>query len=796
MEDLRHGLRVLFRKPGLALIAIVTLAAGIGLNTAIFTVVNSILLRPLPYPGADRLVQVWETWAPGNSYSGSVSPNNFLDWQDQARSFEQMGAYWVWLFTLTGTNRPTEIPGLKVTPKFFDILGVPPQLGRTFSADEDEEGKNRVAVISHDLWQTRLGGRADIVGRQIRLDDGMFTIIGVMGANFRQTETVGDEDAEVWTPLTLNKGANFRNSHYLRSVGRLKPNVSVEQAQLEITGIARRLEQSYPDSNRDRGARLVPLQQQVTGNVRQALVVLQLATGVVLLIACMNVANLLLVRGTERQKEIAIRAALGAGQWKVVRLILVENLVLGLVGGGAGLLLAWWGVDLLVSIAPSSIPRLREIQLNGSVLVFTIATSLATALMFGLAPAWQSARVNLTQVLKTGGLAGREGRLRSILIVAEIALTVVLLTGSGLLFRSLLQMQHVDLGFRQENLLTLRVSLLDSKYRQSRQIVTYYRHLLDQIQRLPGVQSAGATSSPPMILMNNMSVGFQIDGQPVEPGHLPSARYAVVTPGYFQTMGIPLVDGRGFADRDDRDATPVAIVTESFARRYFPNENPVGTKILVGGGHREIVGTVADIKHDSPADMDQESIYVPHAQTPFGTVMVMVYSASNPKNLIGPIQKIVWEADPDAAVSSVDTMNDVLSGAVAVPRFNALLLSVFSTMALVLALIGIYGVMSYNVAQRVREIGIRVALGAQPRDVLLQRIRQGVLWVLTGLLLGIAGAFGLTRLMQKLLFGVEPTDAPTFVITAALVALTALLACYVPARRAARVDAMVALREM
>jgi putative ABC transport system permease protein len=796
LEDFKHGLRVLFRKPGLALVAIMTLAAGIGLNTAIFTVVNSILIRPLPYPHADRLVQVWETWAPGNNYSGAVSPDNFLDWQDQGRSFEQMGAYRVWLFTLTGTNQPTEIPGLQVTPNFFDILGVQPQMGRTFTVDEDQEGKNPVAVISHNLWQTRLSGRADIIGRPIRLDDGTFTIIGVMGANFRQTETVGDRDAEVWVPLALTKSANLRNSHYLRSVALLKPGASLEQAQSEISGIARQLEQAYPASNRDRGVRLVPLQQQVTGNVRQALIVLQLATGFVLLIACTNVANLLLVRGTERQKEIAIRAALGAGHWKVVRLILVENLILGLVGGGAGLLMAWWGVDLLVSVAPSSIPRLHEIQLSGSVLAFTVATSLVTALMFGLAPAWQSARVNLNQVLKAGGLAARGGRLRSILIVAEIALTVILLTGSGLLFRSLLQLQHVDLGFRQDNLLTVRISLLESKYREPRQIVDYYRQLLDQIQRLPGVQSAGVTSSPPMILMNNMSVGFQIAEQPVETGRLPSARFAVVTPGYFQTMGIPLLTGRTFADRDDRDAPAVAIVTESFARRYFANVSPLGAKLLVGGRNREIVGTVADIKHDSPADVDQESIYVPHAQTPFGTVMLMVHAASNPAGLISSIQKIVWSADPDAAVSAVDTMNDVLSGAVAGPRFNALLLSAFSAVALILAVIGIYGVMSYNVAQSVREIGIHVALGAQPRDVLLQRLRQGVLWVLTGLTLGIAGAFGLTHLMQKLLFGIEPTDAPTFLITTALVALAALVACYVPARRAARVDAMVALREM
>jgi putative ABC transport system permease protein len=795
-QDLRFGIRTLLKKPGFAMVAVMTLAAGIGLNTAIFSVVNSVLLRPLPYKQPDRLVQMLETWSPGSAANtGGVSPNNFVDWQKQAGSFEVMSAYWLWLFTLTGTNEPTEVPGMKVSTNFFALLGVAPQLGRTFLPEEDQPDKNRVAVISHGFWQRRFGGSADVIGQPLKLDDDTCAVIGVLKPDFRQTELAVDYGAEVWTPLVINPNANLRGSHYLRAIGRLKSGLTLEQAQAEIATIARQLEQAYPNTNRDRGVSLVPLDEHVTRRVRWALVVLQFATGFVLLIACANVANLLLARVTVREKEMAIRSALGAGRWQLVRLLLAESSVLAVIGGAVGFLLAQWGIDLLVSIAPRGIPRLDEIAVDSRVLGFTLALSLVTVLVFGLVPAWQSARVNLNEAIKESGRSTARGQgLRGALVVAEIALTLVLLVGSGLLVRSLIEMQQADLGFSPKNLLTMRVSLLESKYRERGQVANYYQQLLSRIENLPGVQSAAVTSSPPMITMNNMRSGFEIEGQPTEPGRGSTARYAVVSPDYFRTMAIPLMSGRAFTERDTRDAAQVAIINDNFARRYFPNVDPLGKKIIVGRMTREIVGVVGSIRHESPADEEAEKLYAPHAQNSWGTVMLIVRAAGDPNKLVAAASKAVWDGDPEAAVSTIATMDQALSEVVSRPRFNTLLLSVFSILALILASVGLYGVMSYAVAEHTREIGIRLALGAQASDVLKLIVGQGLVLALVGVVVGVAGAFGLTRLMAKLLFGVTPTDPTTFVGVSALLIVVSLLACYVPARRATRVDPMVALR--
>ena len=795
LQEMRYSMRMLAKRPGFTAAALIILAAGIGLNTAIFSVVNSILLRPLPYKEPDRLVQIWETWPPSGSYTGSVSPNNFLDWKTQAQTFEDMSIFWMWLYTLSGTNEPTEIPGLKVSSNFFTVLGVTPQLGRTFAPGEEQPDQPRVAVISYDLWQRRFGGRADVIGQRIKLDDDDCAIIGVMRPDFRQTELVSDHHAEVWTPMEIKPGARMRGSHYLRAFGRVKPGVSLSQAQAEMASIARQLEQAYPNTNKDRGINLVPLHEQITGNMRWTLLVLQFATGFVLLIACTNVANLLLARVAAREKEMAIRSALGAGRWQLVRLLLAESLVLGVVGGAIGLFLAWWGIGLLVSLAPSDIPRLGEIGLDGRVLSFTFALSLMTVLLFGLIPAWQSARVNLNDALKESGRGSTRGHgLRGSLVVAEIALTLVLLVGSGLLLRTLIRMQSVDLGFNHENLLTMRVSLLDSKYKERGQTANFYQQLLARIEKLPGVQSAGLTSSPPMIKLNNMSVGFEIEGQPVDPAHKPSVRYGVVSPNYFRTMGIPLIKGRAFNERDTSDNAPVALINEHFARRYFPNEDPIGKKITLGGPKREIVGVVGNVKHESPTDDEAEKVYSPHAQHIFSTVMLAIRTAGDPNKIVTAASKAVWEGDPDAAVSNVATMDRVLANAISRPRFNALLLSIFSLVALILASVGIYGVMSYTVTQGTREIGIRLALGAQPRDVLRLVVGQGLVLTVIGLGVGVAAAFGLTRLMEKLLYGVTPTDPLTFAGVSVLLLVVALTACYLPARRATKVDPMVALR--
>ena len=793
LQELRYSLRMLAKKPGFTTVAIITLAAGIGLNTAIFSVVNSILLRPLPYKEPERLVQVLET-SSANPASG-VSPNNLIDWRKQARSFEEMGAYWFWLFTLTGTSEPTEVSGMKVSANFFTVLGVTPLMGRTFLPDEDRADKSRVVVVSHGFWQRRFGGSGDVIGKTLKLDDGSFTVIGVLRPDFRQSELATNYNAEVWTPLEIDPAANLRGNRFLSSIARLKSGVSFEQAQAEMTTIARQLEQAYPNTNKDRGVNLVPLHQQVTGNIRWTLVVLQFATGFVLLIACTNVANLLLARVTAREKEMAIRSALGAGRWQLVRLLLAESLVLSVTGGAIGLLLARWGVDLLVSVAPRDIPRLDEIALDTRVLGFTLLLSLLTVVLFGLVPAWQSARVNLNEALKESGRGATRGHgLRGALVVAEIALTLVLLAGSGLLLRSLIRMQNVDLGFNHENLLTMRVSLLDSKYAERRQIADYYEQLLSRVEKLPGVESAAITSSPPMIRMGNFLSPFEIEGQPTEPARRPSARYGAISSDYFRAAGIPLIRGRAFNERDTRDATAVAIINDNFARRYFPNTDPLGKRIVIGRINREIVGVVGNIKHRSPTESEEEKLYAPHTQNPQGTVTLFIRAAADPNNLVTAASKAVWAGDPDAAVSTVATMDQLLSDAVSRPRFNALLLGIFSIVALILASVGIYGVMSYTVTQSTRELGIRIALGAQPRDVLKLVVGQGLVLTLIGLGLGLAGALALTRLMGKLLYGVAPTDMLTFAGVSGLLVTVALLACYLPARRAMKVDPMVALR--
>ena len=795
LQELRYSIRLLAKKPGFTAVAIVTLAAGIGLNTAIFSVINSVLLRPLSYNEPERLTQIWETWPAGASYTSSVSPNNFLDWRNQSQSFRDMSAYWLWLYTLTGTSEPTEVPGMKVSPTYFSLLGVTPQLGRTFLPDEDQTDKNRVAVISHGFWKRNLGGNSDVIGQPLQLEGDSFTIVGVLGADFRQTEMIGEQQAEVWTPLTINPGSKMRGNHYLRAIGRLKSEIGVSQAQAELTSIAAQLEQAYPETNKGRGINLVGLHEQVTGNIRRALLVLQFATGIVLLIACSNVANLLLARVAAREKEMAIRSALGGSRWQLVRMLLAESWVLALAGGVIGLILARWGVDLLVALAPSNIPRVDEIGLDGRVLVFTLVLSLVTVVAFGLVPAWQASQVNFNETLKESARGSSRGQgFRGVLVVAEIALTVILLTGTGLLVRSLIRMQTVDLGFNHDNLLTIRVSLLDSRYRLSRQIADYYSQLLDRVRNQPGVLGAAVTSSPPLIKLNNMSVGFEIEAQPIDLGNAPTARYAVISPDYFRAMGIGVMAGREFTEIDKSGGKQVAIINDNFMRRYFADADPIGKQIVVGRTKREIVGVVGSIRHESPADDEAEKIYAPHGQNPFSTMMLIIRAASDPTQLITAAQKAVWEGDPDAAVSTIATMDQALDRVVSRPRFNALLLGVFSVVALALALVGVFGVMSYIVTQNTREIGIRMALGAQSVDVLKLVVGQGFLLTAIGIGVGVAGALGLTRLIGKLLFGVTPTDPLTFVAVSALLTIVALFACYVPARRATKVDPMVALR--
>jgi putative ABC transport system permease protein len=794
-QDLRYGARMLLRRPGFTLIAVVTLAIGIGLNTALFSVVNSILLSPLPFHEPARLMQVWETWPAEEAHSGTASPNNLLDWRAQTHSFEALSGYSIWLFTLTGTNEPTEIPGLKVTANFFTALGVTPQLGRTFLPEEERPGGAQSVVISHDFWRSRFGGRADVIGQKLRLDDGAYTVTGVLRPDFRQTEFRAGYRAEVWVPLELDPAAALRGSHSLRVIGRLRPGVTEAQAQTEMSAIAERLAQAYPATNSGRGVRLVPMLEQVTGNVRRVLWQLQCATVLVLLICCANIANLLLARVAEREKELAIRTALGAGRWRIARLLLSEGAALAALGGALGALLAKWALDALASLAPKTIPRLDEIALDARALTFALLTSLATALIFGLAPAWQAARVNLNNTLKeTGRGAARGQGMRGALVVAEVVLTLVLLAGAGLLLRSLVEMQRVDLGFNPERLLTMRVSLLDSKYPERRQAADFYQQLLAEITRLPGAQSAAVTSNPPLIKLSDNWMRFFLEGQPVDPGRAPSAKYATVSPDFFRTMEIPLRAGRVFNERDTRDTTQVAVINEYLARRHFPNTDPLGKRLLVGRATREIVGVVGNVRHESPEGEEAEKLYVPHAQSPRTTLLLLARTTAEPESLAAAIQQTVWRQDPDAAVSNLATMETALGEAIARPRFNASLFGLFAAVALILAAIGLFGVMSYTVTQSTREIGIRMALGAQARDVLKLVVGQGLALTFAGLVLGLIGALGVTRLMKNLLYGVTAADPLTFICVSLLLVLIALLACYIPAQRATKVDPMIALR--
>jgi putative ABC transport system permease protein len=795
LNDLRYGLRMLAKRPGFTLVAVLTLALGIGANTAIFSVVNAVLLRPLPYREPERLVQVWETYRQNGTEQGFVAPNNFLDWSSQAQSFECLSAVSLRGFLLTGTLEPTEVPGMKVSINFFPLLGLGPQLGRLFLPEDEQPGKRRVAVISHSFWQQRFGGDAGAVGGTLKLDDYVYTIIGVLRPDFRPSELATDYQAEIWTPLVLDAAAGDREEHYLRVFGRLKPGIASEQAQTEMSTIARQLELNYPKTNTERGARVVPLHEQVTGNIRNILFLLQCATGFVLLIACTNVANLLLARVAVREREMAVRAALGAGRFRLVRLLLGESLVLALAGGAAGLLLALWGTDLLISVAPPDIPRLGQVSPDGRVIGFTFALSLLTVVLLGIIPAWQAARVNLNTALKEGGRTATETRhLRSVLVVAEIALTLVLVIGSGLLVRSLIRLQNVKLGFNPDKVLTLQVSLLGSKYKDAQQIASFYQQAVARIETVPGVQSATVISSPPLIRWANLWTTFEIEGQPVEPSRAPMVYYRLISPAFFRTLEVPLVRGRAFTDSDTIDSTPVAIINEGLARRYFPDTDPVGKKVIVGRTTREIVGIASNVRHRTLEAEEELEVYMPHLQRPRGVVLLAIRTVSDPNTVTAAVQKAMWEGDPDAAISSVATLKQVLGDVLARPRFNALLLGVFSVVALLLAAVGIYGVMSYMVTQKTREIGVRMALGAQKRDILKLIVKQGMLLTGTGVTIGLGAALLLTRFLSTLLHGVSEKDPLTFAAIALLVSAVALLACYIPARRATGVDPGVALR--
>lgn len=808
LQDIRFGLRMLVKSPSISIVATIALALGIGANTAIFSVVNAVLLRPLPFPNPDSLVSLFETDSQRGYVHGSHSYPNFFDVRSQNTTFERVACFHSGDYIMTGRGEPARLQGAVVTADLFPLLGVAPMLGRTFLPDEDKPSETgRVVILSHALFQNRFNGDPSLLNQTITLDGIRFTVVGVMPPGFGFP--IQNDPVELWTtiagdasgktPVTAQRGA-----HFLQVIGRLKPGVSEEQAQADLTAIAARLEQQYPDTNTHKSLHSESALKALVGDVRPMLLLFLSAVAAVLLIACANVANLLLARATSRHKEIAIRTALGASRIRVIRQLLTESVLLALLGGAVGLLLAVWWSDLLITLGKDDIPRALQVGIDWRVLLFTLGLSLITGLTFGLAPAFHSSRSELVESLKEGGRGSSEGtrriRMRNILMVGELAMAVVLLVIAGLLIQSLYRLQHVNSGLRTENVLTFNVTLPEIKYKSDDQS-RFFIDLKSGLESTPGVQSA-STIFPLPLSGDRFSISFEIEGRPMAPKDHPSGDFFTTGVGYFRAMGIPLIKGRDFEDRDKHGSTPVIIITETFARQFFPNEDPIGKRVRPGissiegedSTMREIVGVVGDVRNRNLNTEPRVAYYVPQTQVPFSQMVTVVKTNSEPRGFISAVTKQVAAMDQDLPLFGVKSMEEYLSASVAAPRFSTTLLSIFAAVALVLTIVGLYGVMSYSVAQRTNEIGIRLALGAQTRDVLLMVVRQGSTLILLGLVIGLAGAYALTRLIASLLFGVTAKDPLTFVAVAVLLGVVALMACYIPAWRATKVDPMEALR--
>jgi putative ABC transport system permease protein len=808
MQDIRYGVRMLAKNAGFTAIAVLTLALGIGANTAIFSVVNAEMLRPLPFRDPGKLVRVWGTNARTNSKSNTISYPDFVDWRAQNKVFEQMGVYTQVDYTLTGVEQPAHLEGQATSADLIAMLGAKPELGRLFTPEEDE-AHHHVAILSHRLWKQQFGGDPGIIGRTITLENSGYTVIGVMPAGFEFP--LQRRPPEIWTSISpLQETTDNtppvvqqRGSHFLIGIARLKPGVTQAQAQSAMDVIASSLAKQYPDSNKYFGVRLVPEQEEITGAIRPALLVLLIAVGVVLVIACVNVANLLLARATTRAREIAIRAALGAGRMRVVRQLLTESFLLSLLAGTFGVIFAAWGIDVLVRLSPQDLPRIGEIHMDGRVLAFTAILSVLTGVIFGLAPALQITRSNLVDTLKESALSTTAGmhrhRLRSSLVIVEMALALVLLVSAGLLIRSLISLQNVNPGFNPHNVMASDIDLPDEKFPNPKK-VEFMRDLMPRVKSLPGVVTAAAIVPLPMS-GSEFRVTTEIAGRPMPKSDQMVTSVRVITEDYFRTMQIPVLQGREFKEQDSGEAAPVIIVNEALARQFFPGENPIGKHIQPGistdekpARMREIVGVVGNVKFkDLKTEWMPES-YIPFAQLPFSSMTIVARAASDPYGLAKPIADAVRSVDKAVPAYRAQTVEEYLDGTIAIPRFNTLLLGVFAGLALVLTAVGLYGVISYSVAQRTHEIGIRMALGGQAGDMLRLVVGQGLRLALAGVGLGIVAALFFTRFTSSLLFGITPADPISYAGVVFLLLSVVLLACYIPARRAMRVDPMVALR--
>ena len=800
-KDIRYGLRSLLKHPTFTAIAIVTLALGIGANTAIFTVVNAVVLRPLPYQDSEQLAMLWTT-----KDTNQEQPFSFADYSDlksQAQSFSAIGAASpLWNFILTGDSEPEPIQGLYVSANLFELLRVAPEKGRGFTADEDRAGGPPVVIISRGLWERRFGADPNAIGRSMSIGDTTATVVGIMPAEFQFLEPA----AELWVPLMQNQFASSaRQVRLLSVVGRLNDGVQVGQANAELANIARRLESEYRDSNSGVGLRVVPLHEQVTGKVRPALWLLFGAVGLVLLIACANIINLMLVRSAARHREIAVRAALGAGRWRLLRQLLTESITLSVLGGAAGVLLGSWGVNALLALNPVPLPGYNKISVDLTVLAFTFVASVVTGIVFGLAPAWQTLRFDLHSALKEGGRGAvadsGQRRLSSLLVIAEMAMAVVLLIGAGLLLRSFAHLLDVKPGFTTENLLTMQIGLPNNAYQQPQKRVAFMQQLETSLRGAPEVTSVGfVTRLPLMSTLNNITTFLAIEGREVPAGERPEIDFRRASTGYFQTMGIPLLSGRLVTEQDVANNSHFVMINDAMAKRFWPGEDPVGKRIstIVSSGQQipwqTIVGVVGNVRHlGLDIEPRPEIYYHTNTQPPFGPVVV-IRTTSDPQRLISIARAKIRELDRDVPISNVNTMEQLVAQSVAQRRFGMFLLGIFALLALLLAAIGIYGVVSYTVTQRTQEIGVRMALGASASDVLKMVLRNGMSLALIGVGLGLVGAFGLTRLMSRLLFEVKPTDVTTFTLVSVGLIVVALLACYLPARRAMKVDPLEALR--
>jgi predicted permease len=798
-QDLAYALRRLRQAPGFTAVAVATLALGIGANGAIFSVVNAVLLRPLPFEEPQRLVRLSQTWKGKPSV---YSPQNFLDVQAAAKSFESLAVYDTSGVTLTGRGQPASLTGTEVSTTFFDVLRIRPALGRAFDAGENEPGHTKVAVLGHRLWRERFAGDPAVVGQTVQLNREPFTIVGIAPAGF-----AFPEGAELWTPLEYDARfrSNSRGAWYLGTVGRLKPGATVAQAREEVATIHARLARAYP-ADEGVGGTVASLQEAIVGDSRRALVVLLGAVGLVLLIACVNVANLLLARVAARESELAVRTALGAGRFRLMRQLLTESLTLSVLGGAAGILLAAFSLDALLALQPQGVPRLVEVRVDRAVVAFAAVLSVLTGLVFGVFPALHMTTRPTAESLREssrGVLSGRGHRMRSGLVVGQMALAMMLLAGAGLLLRSFTQLRSVDPGFRSENVLTFRLSLPDSAYRDddgSR--VSFYGRLLDRLSALPGVRSAGAVMRAPLTGAN-FNLSFEVKGRPpLPPAQQPSMEIRVATPEYFRTMGIPVRRGRPLTGRDVEGAPQVVVISESAARRHFAGEDAMGKFIVLGWGRGEgqpkvggeVVGIVGDVKDHGLAEEKPPELYVAYAQVPIQTMDVVLGTSVTPRSLVPSVEKVVHELDPELPVARMATLDEVVARSISEPRFYMVLLGAFAAMAVFLAALGIFGVLSYSVVQRSREIGIRAALGAHPRDVLRMVLGHAASLALVGVLAGLVGAVALSRAIGSLLFELSPTDPLTLGSMAVLLASVALLASYLPARRATRVDPLIALR--